>query len=91
VSKFTLADRLRDLADKIEKLPEDDDISVDVKSFFQKDEAEISRALSLAEGCESSIGHNGGTNWVEFRNIHGEPLTVTVYYKPDVLTQGENQ
>lgn len=89
MSKFTLADRLRDIAAKIELLPESDDISIEVRSHTQVDVDALWRALLLADGCESRIQSYGSTNWVEFREIHGEPITVTVYYKPDL--KGLNQ
>jgi hypothetical protein len=83
MSKKTLANRLREFADKIEKLPDAYDFDVRLSAHFNRSPEELSLALNLVEGLEAEIGNLSGTYWVTFKNIHGEPIELTAYYRPE--------
>lgn len=90
MSKQTLANRMREFADKIEKLPDAYDFDVRFSAHFNRSPEELSLALNLAEGSEAEIGHMSGTHWVTFKRIHGEPIELTAYYRPEDM-EGLNQ
>ena len=82
MSKFTLAERLRDIADKIEDLPESVDVFVQIYSHRQETQSDLDYALSLASGCGGRLNRGEMYQWVEFNKMHDEPLRLTVFYEP---------
>lgn len=85
MSKFTLADRLRDIAGRIEKLPEDAELIVRINCHSSHSADLTMQCLELGTGCENSLVHFGTSDWFEFNQMHGEPIELRVFYNPEVV------
>lgn len=80
MSKQTLAEKLRRMADLIEKLPESVDISVSVDSHNQQSIEDFAHALSLGGKHFGTKGNGATCHWVGFKELYGEPINLTVFH-----------
>ena len=87
MSKRTLANRLRDIANRIEEMSEDAEVGVRIHCHSSHSADLTIQALKIGEGCESELIYYGTSNWVDFKNMHGEPIELRVFYNPEIMQE----